>query len=84
MWAACWGLKNGLSGLDTGQDWRTPVADRLFLPSADGGRAITDAVTETYHVINTGRALSGESPLAPKKRCPLSLRAAWFGAGVPG
>ncbi len=60
------GIKNGLSGLDTGQDWRTPVADRLFLPSADGGRAITDAVTETYHVINTGRALSGESPLAPK------------------
>lgn len=60
------GIKNGLSGLDAEQDWRTPVADRLFLPSADGGRAITDAVTETYHVVNTGRALSGEPPLAPK------------------
>ena len=60
------GIKNGLAGLDAGQDWRTSVGDRLFLPSADGGRAITDAVTETYHVVNTGRALSGKPPLAPK------------------
>ncbi len=60
------GIKNGLAGLDAGPDYRGPVADRLYLPTADGGRAITDAVTETYHIVNIGRALAGEAPLAPK------------------
>jgi ADP-ribosylglycohydrolase len=60
------GIKNGLAGIDAGPDWRGPVADRLFLPTADGGRAITDAVRETYEVVNVGRALAGEPPLAPK------------------
>jgi len=60
------GIKNGLAGLATGPDFRGPVADRLYLPTADGGRAISDAVTETYHVVNIGRALAGEAALAPK------------------
>jgi ADP-ribosylglycohydrolase len=60
------GIKDGLAGINAGPDWRGPVADRLYLPAADGGRAITDAVTETYHVVNIGRALAGEEPLAPK------------------
>jgi hypothetical protein len=60
------GIKNGLAGIDAGPDWRGPVADRLYLPAADGGRSITDAVTETYHVVNIGRALAGEVPVAPK------------------
>jgi ADP-ribosylglycohydrolase len=60
------GIKNGLAGIDAGPDFRGPVADRLYLPTADGGRAITDAVTESYHIINVGRALSGEAPVVPK------------------
>jgi ADP-ribosylglycohydrolase len=60
------GIKNGLSGIDAGPDWRGPVADRMYLPTADGGRAITDAVTETYNIVNIGRALAGEAPVAPK------------------
>lgn len=60
------GIKNGLAGLETGPDWRGPVADRMYLPTADGGRAITDAVTETYHVVNAGRALQGLDPITPK------------------
>jgi len=60
------GIKNGLAGFATGPDWRGPVADRLYLPTADGGRAITDAVTETIHLVNTGRALQGLEPIAPK------------------
>jgi ADP-ribosylglycohydrolase len=66
------GIKNGLEGIDPGKpyeggpDWRAPVADRLYLPCADGGRAITDAVTEAYHIINSGRALAGEPWVAPK------------------
>ena len=60
------GIKNGLAGIEAGPDWRGPVADRLYLSTADGGRAITDAVTETYHIVNSGRALAGLAPLAPK------------------
>jgi len=61
------GIKNGLVGIDnSGPDWRGPVADRLYLSTAEGGRGISDAVTETIHVVNMGRALAGETPLAPK------------------
>ncbi len=60
------GIKNGLAGIDAGPDWRGPVADRLYMPTADGGRAITDAVIETYHVVNIGRALHGLPLAAPK------------------
>mgnify|MGYP000507138308 CR=1 FL=1 len=61
------GIRNGLKGLDCGPDWRGPVADRLFIPTADGGRAVSDAVKETYHLVNMGRRLAGEPPIAPKQ-----------------
>lgn len=60
------GVRNGLSAFDK-QDWRGPVADRLFLPSADGGRSISDAVQETLFVVNCGRGLAGLEPIAPKE-----------------
>jgi ADP-ribosylglycohydrolase len=60
------GIKNGLAGIDCGPDWRGPVADQLYLPTADSGRSITDAVTETFHVANIGRGLAGLEPLSPK------------------
>jgi ADP-ribosylglycohydrolase len=60
------GIKNGLAGIDVGPDWRGPVVDRMYIPTADGGRTITDAVTETYNIVNIGRALAGEAPVAPK------------------
>ena len=61
------GIKNGLAGLEDGPDFRGPLSDRLYLPTADGGRAITDAVTESLHVVNIGRALHEEPPHAPKQ-----------------
>jgi len=60
------GIKNGLAGIESGPDFRGPVADRMYLPTADGGRAVTDAVTETYHVVNAGRRLAGLEAAAPK------------------
>ncbi len=71
------GIKNGLRMFDTGPDWRGPVADRLYLPTADGGRAISDALTESVHVINMGRALHQLPPVAPKN-------GARFHFGLPG
>ena len=60
------GVKNGLAGIDAGPDWRGPVADRLYLPTADGGSAISDAVSETYKLVNIGRGMQGQAPLLPK------------------
>ena len=61
------GIKNGLVGLEDGPDWRGPVADRLYLPTADGGRAATDAVQVAYEVSAIGRALAGEPHAPPKE-----------------
>ncbi|HMS56354.1 MAG TPA: ADP-ribosylglycohydrolase family protein [Fimbriimonadaceae bacterium] len=60
------GVRNGLSGIEDGPDWRGPVADRLFLPSADPGRSITDAVRETYEIINITKRLRGHPQEEPK------------------
>jgi ADP-ribosylglycohydrolase len=69
------GIKLGLAGLAAGPDWRGPVADRMYLPTADGGRALTDAVQESYRLANAGRALAGLAPLLPKAgaRCHFEL-----------
>lgn len=62
------GVKNGLAGIDSSAyDWRGPVADRLYLSTADGGRAISDAVIETFEIVNIARALAGDDPLSPKQ-----------------
>ena len=61
------GIRGGLSIFDGPPDWRGPVADRMYMPTADGSRAITDAVQEAYRVATIGRALAGEQPApAPK------------------
>lgn len=58
------GVMSGLAAI--GPEWRTPVADRLFLPTADGGRAVTDATHEAVEIANIGRALRGMAELSPK------------------
>jgi hypothetical protein len=44
----------------------------MYLATADGGRGITDAVTEAYRIVNIGRALAGEEPLAPATHVALA------------
>ncbi len=64
------GIKEGLAGIESGLakglDWRGPVADRVYLPTADGGRAISDCGHEALQIVNMGRSLAGEEALAPK------------------
>ena len=60
------GIKVGLAGLSGTIDWRGPVADRLYLPTAEGGRAITDAVIEAGRIATAGRRMAGEEPVHPK------------------
>lgn len=61
------GIMLGLDGLEAGPDWRGPVADRLYISTADGGRSITDAVEVSLWLANLGRKLAGAEALpAPK------------------
>ena len=63
------GILVGVEGIDAGRkrglDWRGPVADRLYSPTADGDRCISDCVREASHIINMGHTLAGEAPFAP-------------------
>ncbi len=59
------GIRNGLAAFSQ-QDWRGPVADRIIMPTADGGRTVTDVAREALAVANAGRALAGLEPVAPK------------------
>ena len=61
------GIRLGLAGIDVGPDWRGPLADRLYLSSADGGSAIADAVGVSHAVVRAGFSLAEEAvPPAPK------------------
>ncbi len=61
------GIKDGLSIFRDQPDWRGPVADRMYMPTADGGRAVTDAVSEAFRIADIGRSLAGEKAVpAPK------------------
>lgn len=62
------GVRGGVAAIDTAPvDWRGPVADRLYLPTADGGRAISDAATQSIRLTNLGRSIASLQPLRPKQ-----------------
>jgi ADP-ribosylglycohydrolase len=60
------GIKNGLAGINNGPDWRGPVADRLYVPTADGGSCVTDAVRITDSIVHIGNTLAERSFSRPK------------------
>ncbi|MCE5258076.1 MAG: ADP-ribosylglycohydrolase family protein [Chloroflexi bacterium] len=60
------GIRLGLAGIDAGPDYRGPVADRVYISTADGGRTVTDAVHEALEVAHIGRELAHEPLPAPK------------------
>lgn len=62
------GIRLGLAGLDSGPDFRGPVADRMYVVSADGGECVSDAVIETRRVLRTAAALSGTQYEGPVSR----------------
>ena len=61
------GIMLGLEGLEAGPDWRGPIADRLLISSADGGRAVTDAAAVALWLTDLGRRLAGMEPETPPK-----------------
>jgi len=67
------GIRSGLATFEGKVDWRSPVADRVYLPTADGGRCVSDALLETYQIVNIGRALAGLDPVQPKNGARFSF-----------
>jgi ADP-ribosylglycohydrolase len=61
------GIRSGLATFDGAIDWRGPVADRMYLSTADGGRAITDALTESYRIVEAAHAIRNVRYSAPKQ-----------------
>ena len=68
------GIKNGINGIDLGlnkgADWRGPVADRIYIPTADPTWGISDCAREAVEIINSGRALAAEERWQPKGNAP--------------
>jgi ADP-ribosylglycohydrolase len=60
------GVRNGLAAFEGGPDWRGPLADRLYLPTAEGGRAISDALHEADFILEIAHAMRGEKWIPPK------------------
>ena len=65
------GILVGVDGIDAsidkGIDWRGPVADRLYCPTSDGDRCISDCAREATQIINMGHTLGGAARFAPKQ-----------------
>ncbi|KAL7934940.1 ADP-ribosylation/Crystallin J1 [Trichoderma chlorosporum] len=57
----------GLSAFEGQYDWRSPLADRALISSADGGYSINNAVRISYDITNIGRRLAGYKALEPPK-----------------
>lgn len=64
------GIQHGLTGInagkDSGKDWRGPVADRIYIPTADPSWGISDCVRETVSIVNTAANLNALPTWAPK------------------
>ena len=60
------GIRGGIDGLEGEVDWRGPVADICYLPSADSGRGISDAAAEARRITALGHRLA-DTPYAPPK-----------------
>ncbi len=61
------GIRGGLDGLDRGADWRGPVADICYLPSADSGRGISDAARPKRGRITAMGHRLADTPYEPPK-----------------
>ncbi len=61
------GVKNGMVGVDACPAWRGAISDRLYIPSADAGRCVTDAASEALAISRIARELQRVAFAAPKK-----------------
>ena len=74
------GIRLGLDGINAGADFRTPVADLMYVVTSDGGSVVSDAVIESKKVLQAAAALHGESVSVRIKR--YTLRIPRFSSGL--
>ncbi|MCB0047742.1 MAG: ADP-ribosylglycohydrolase family protein [Caldilineaceae bacterium] len=62
------GIRLGLDAINAEADLRTPVADRMYVVTSDGGSCVTDAVLQTRRILRAAARYRGESvpPAAPR------------------
>lgn len=62
------GIRLGLSGINSGADLRSVVADRIYVVSADGGSCVSDAVIESRKIFKAAAKLRNEVVNQPDER----------------
>lgn len=62
------GIRLGLEAINEGYDWRTPVGDRILLPTGHSRQVISDAVQETDKLINMIHRMHGDANLIEPKK----------------
>ena len=65
------GIKNGIAGIDAGLDkkldWRSPVADRIYVTAADPSYGISDCLRETQFIVGTTQRMNNLEAWNPKQ-----------------
>lgn len=64
------GVAQGLAAFETGPDWRGPVADRMILPTAEGGLTVTDCAREALRIVHWARHGGSAGDLGPRFSFP--------------
>lgn len=63
------GIRLGLDSINSEFDYRSPIADRFYNISSEGGNCVTDAVIQTRRIIRQKERLYGQAvPLKDRKR----------------
>jgi len=62
------GIRLGVDGINAGADFRTPVADMMYVVTSDGGAVVTDAVIESKKIIKAAAELADEEIKISKER----------------
>jgi hypothetical protein len=78
------GIRLGLDAINSGADFRGPVADQMYVVSADGGECLTDAVLETRKIVSAAAALNAETVEHPASRYAFEFRGSTQGFQLHG
>ncbi len=72
-------IRLGLDALTAETDLRTPVRDKLFVITADGGEGVSDAVRETRKIVRAAALTRGEAVEVPRERFSFEYRGSMQG-----
>lgn len=64
------GIRLGLSAINASYDYRTPLADRLYNISSDGGNCVSNAEKETNRIVAMKQKLYGEAVETDDRKMP--------------